>query len=162
MKNKSTLLIIINSVLLSCCTPVRFYSDADLTKKTGLKFYPVRPFMQIERETETGRIVKATLLYLPDLSNPQYMAIKSGPGAAKADLKLADGILTNFGFEYEQILPESLESLATLVSKTAAAAEDISGMKANPALKSAPNIVELYEVIMTGEKTTFREVTPVK
>lgn len=154
------MLIIFSFVLLASCTPVRFYSDANLTKKTGLKFYPVKPFIQLERETETGRVVKSTLLYLPDLSNPQYMAINSGPGAAKADLKLADGMLATFGFESEEILPKSMEALAALISKTAAAAEDLGGLKGAPALKATPNSVELYEIVFTGEKTTLREVVP--
>jgi hypothetical protein len=162
MKNQTSLLIICSVIMLTCCTPVRFYSDEGLTKKTGLKFYPVKPFIQLEREAETGRIVKSTLLYLPDLASPQYMEVKSGPGAAKADIKLSDGVLTTFGFESDQILPQSVEALAALVSKAAAAAEDISGLKAAPGLKATANTVELYEVVITGDKTTLREVSPVK
>lgn len=127
-----------------------------------MKFYPVKPFIQLERETETGRIVKSTLLNLPDLSNPQYMAVKRGPGAAKADIKLSDGVLTTFGVEYDPILPETVEALATLVSKTAAAAEDINSIKGTPSLKSATNTIELYEVVITSDKTTLREITPDK
>jgi hypothetical protein len=156
--NKAAFLLMTGMILVSCCTPVRFYSDQNLTKRTGLKFYPVKPFIQFEREAETGRIVKSTLLYLPDLSNPQYMEVKSGPGSAKADIKLSDGVLTTFGFESDQILPQSVEALAALISKTAAAAEDISGLKGSPTIKASPNTVELYEVVITGEKTTLREV----
>jgi hypothetical protein len=52
-------------------TSVRLYSDAGLTKKSGLKYYTVKPYLQVERETDNKSIVKATILYLPDLENPE-------------------------------------------------------------------------------------------
>lgn len=159
---KKLIVLVSGMMILAGCTPVRFYSDPGLSKQTGLKFYTVKPYLQVEREPESGRIVKSTVLYLPDLANPQYMAVKNGPGAAKVDLKLSDGILNTFGYEYEQMLPETVESLASLLSKSAGAIEDLNNLKSIPGLKATPNTIELYEIVITNEKTFFKEVTPIK
>lgn len=141
--------------LIASCTPVRFYSDPQLTKKTGIRFYSVKPFLLAERELESGRIIKSSVICLPDLSNPQYMEIKSAPGASKTDLKLDEGILTSFGLDYEQLLPETIESISSLVSKTAEAAKDLNPLKAPV---SSPNTVVLFEIIMTPEGTFLKEI----
>lgn len=145
------------AIFMNGCTPVRFYSDQQLTKKTGLKFYSVKPFLLAECEPESGRIIKSSVICLPDLSNPQYLAVKNGPGASKTDLKLDDGVLTSFGLDYEQLLPETLESVAALISKSAGAAEDLNMLK-GPA--SSPNTVVLFEIVMTTEGTFLKEIKP--
>ena len=154
--------LILLCVFVVRCAPVNFYSDAALTKKTGLKFFTVKPYVQIEREAETGGIIKMTVLYLPDLSDPQYLSIKSGPGSAKADIKLSDGIVTTFGFESDKILPESIESIAKLISGSAGAIEDLSSLKGQPGLKASTNRVSLYEVVIKDGKTSLIEVSPDK
>lgn len=134
-----------------------FIPISSLQKKTGLKFYSVKPFLLAECEPESGRIIKSSVICLPDLSNPQYMEIKNSPGASKTDLKLEEGIVTSFGVDYEQLLPETLESVAALISKTAGAAEDLNMLK-GPA--STPNTVVLYEIVMTAEGTFLKEIKP--
>jgi hypothetical protein len=32
------------------CASVKFYSNSELTKKSGLKYYTVKPVLQVERE----------------------------------------------------------------------------------------------------------------
>lgn len=144
-------------LLFTSCSPVRFYSDPQLTRKTGLKFYSVKPFLLAEKDPEAGRIIKSSVICLPDLSNPMYMEIKSTPGASKTDLKLDEGMLTSFGLDYEQLLPETIESVAALISKTAGAAEDLNMLK-GPA--STPNTIVLYEIVMTPEGTFLKEIQP--
>ena len=63
-------------IVFTGCAPVQFYSNKGLTEKTGLKYYTVKPFLHVERDSETNRIVKAAIIYLPDLANPQYMVIR--------------------------------------------------------------------------------------
>ena len=159
MKPNSVLSILCFILILAGCSPVKFFSDQGLTKKSGLKFYTVKPYLQVEREPGSGRIIKSSVIYLPDLANPQYLEFRSGPGAAKTDIKLSDGMLTSFGFESARILPETIESLSTLISKTVGTVADINAMKGIPAL-SASNTAELYEIIMTDGKTILREVVP--
>lgn len=156
---KNLIMIAIWAILLGSCTPVKFYSDPEMKSPTGLKLYTAKPFLLAEREAESGRLVKSTVIYLPDLSHPQYMAVKNAPGSSKTDLKLSDGILTAFGFEYEQMLPESVEAVAALLSKTAGAVEDLNGLKGTNGLRATANTVQLYEIVIEPESTWLREIT---
>ena len=157
MKNKINYLIVCLILFAFWgCTPVKIYSDQGMTKETGLKYYSVKPFLQVERDPESKRIVKSVVLYLPDLANPQYMAVKKGPGSSKVDLKLEDGSISTFGFTSDTKIEEYMEALASLLSKGAGAIEDLSSLKAP--LGATSNSVELYEIIITETETILREV----
>jgi hypothetical protein len=160
MKNKILTSIFCLAVLaLDGCSPVKIFSNSGLTEKSGLKFYAVKPFLQVERDSETNRVVKATVLYLPDLANPQYMAIKDGPGSRKVDLKLTDGSINTFGYASDTNVAETLSSIAALLSKGTTALTELNAIKAPQGLKAVSNSMELYEIIIGAEKTTLREVT---
>lgn len=150
--------VIITSLLFIGCAPVKFSSNPVLTGKTGLKFYTVKPFMLVEREQETNRIVKATVLYLPDLASPQYLAVRNGIGSRKVDIKLVDGAISTFGFSSDTKITESIDALAALVSKGAAALTDLNTLKNPVGIKAASNTVELYEILITDEKTILKEI----
>jgi len=140
--------------IASGCTPVKFYSNEGLSENTGLRYYTVKPYIVTERNLENNNIVKAEVIYLPDLLNPQYLIVKTGPGSNKVNLKLTDGTLNTFGMESDTKIAETLESLATLISKSATAV----ATKSMPSAASASTITELYEVIMTAEGTTVKKV----
>jgi hypothetical protein len=150
--------VIITSLIFTGCAPVKFSSNPGLSGRTGLKFYTVKPFMLVEREQETNRIVKTTVLYLPDLANPQYMAVKDGFGSRKVDVKLTDGTLSTFGFTSDTKIAESIDALAGLLSKGSAAVTGLSVLNNPTGLKAASNTVELYEIVITPEKTILREI----
>jgi len=152
-------IIIFSLMFYISCAPVKFSSSPGLTGKTGLKFYPVKPFMLVEREQETNRIVKATVLYLPDLANPQYMAVKDGIGSRKVDVKFTDGAINTFGFTSDTKIAESIDALAGLISKGSTAVAGLSVLNNPTGLKAASNTVELYEIVITSEKTILREIT---
>lgn len=159
MKNALLKLITGVSILaLTGCTSVQFYSNPELTQKSGLKYYTVKPFLQVERETVNNTIVKATILYLPDLENPQYIAMKDGLGSKKLDLKLSDGVITTFGMETDPKISESIAALTALVSKTATAITDLSTLKAFPGAAASTTITELYDIIMTGGVTSVKKI----
>ena len=85
MKNSNyALLSGLVMLLITSCAPVKFYSNDGLTEKTGLKYYTVKPFLHVERDAETNRIVKANVVYLPDLAHPQYMVMQDGLNSRKA------------------------------------------------------------------------------
>jgi len=159
MKNTFLKLIYFVFILVPAgCTSVQFYSNPELTQKSGLKYYTVKPFLQVERETVNNTIVKATILYLPDLENPQYIAMKDGLGSKKLDLKLSDGVITTFGMETDPKIAESLAALTTFVSKTATAITDLSTLKGIPGAASPATITELYDIIMTGGVTSVKKI----
>jgi hypothetical protein len=140
------------------CATVKFYSNEELTKKSGLKYYTVKPYLQVERETVNNTIIKATILYLPDLENPQYIALKEGFGSKKLDLKLTDGLINTFSLDTDPKIAESIAALTALVSKTAKAITDLSNIKGIPGEAAPSSIIELYDIIMTNGLTSFRKI----
>lgn len=141
------------------CAPVQIYSNKGLTEKTGLKYYTVKPFLHVERDAETNRIIKATVIYLPDLANPQYMVIHDGLGSRKVNLKFTDGSINTFGYTSISKVGESVDALAAIISKSTDALTDLNALKSLQAAKAPSNTVELYEIIFEADKTTLREVT---
>jgi hypothetical protein len=101
--------------------------------------------------------VKATVLYMPDLEHPNYVAVNNGMGARKIDLKLSEGSINTFGLATEDKISESIDALSALISKSAAAASDLSKLKAPP-VATSPSIIELYEVVMTDGRTSLRKI----
>jgi len=159
---KNTLLAVLFSATLFAfagCAPVQFYSNIGLTQKTGLKYYITKPYLHVERDTETNKIVKATVIYLPDLANPQYMVIRDGINSKKINLKFKDGSLTDFGYSSTGKVSESADALAALISKSADALTEMNTLKGLQAAKASSNSVELYEIIFGPDKTSLREVT---
>ena len=147
---------------LTGCAPVQFYSNRSLTERTGLKYYTTKPFLHVERDPETKQIVKSTIIYLPDLANPQYMIMHDGLNSRKLNLKFKDGYITDFGYSSTGKAGESIDALAGLLSKSTDALTEISALKGFQAVKSSSNSVELYEIVFGNDKTTLREVTVCK
>ena len=140
------------------CAPVQIYSNNSLTSKTGLKYYTVKPFLQVEKEAGTDRIVKATIVYLPDLANPQYMVMRDGLNSRKVSLKFSDGAINTFGYTSTSKVPESVEALAALLTKSTDAITDLKSANGLQPAKAPSNTVELYEIVFGAEKTTLRKV----
>ena len=139
------------------CTSVQFYSNSELTKKSGLKYYTVKPFLLVERDVNNNSIVKATVLYLPDLENPQYIAMKDGLGSKKLDVKFEDGSINTFGLDSDPALAESIAALTSMVSKTATAVTDLSTLKGISGAAPA-TVTELYDIIMTNGLTSVKKI----
>jgi len=141
------------------CAPVQIYSNRGLSEKSGLKYYTVKPYLHVERDAETSKIVKATVIYLPDLANPQYMVIRDGLNSKKINLKFKDGCLTDFGYSSTGKINESVDALAALISKSSDALTELNALKSMQSVKTSSNIVELYEIVIGSDKTALRQVT---
>jgi hypothetical protein len=146
-------------IVFSGCAPVQIYSSKGLSEKSGLRYYTVKPYLHVERDTETGKIVKSTVIYLPDLANPQYMVIRDGFNSKKINLKFKDGCLTDFGYSSTGKVSESVDALAALITKSSDALTEISALKSVQSAKTTSNTVELYEIVFGTEKTSLRLVT---
>lgn len=159
MKNSLLKLISCAFILaFTGCSSVQFYSNPELTKKSGLKYYTVKPYLQIERETINNNITKATILYLPDLENPQYIVLKDGIGSKKLDVKLTEGTINTFGLDSDPKIAESVAALTALVSKTATAITDLSTLKGIPGAAAPATITELYDIVMTNGITSVKRI----
>lgn len=158
MKNQFLITALFAIFLISPgCSPVKFYSDHALTVESGLKYFTIKPFLQVERDQLNNKVVKATVIYLPDLSNPQYIVVKDGPGSRKFDLKLVEGTISTLGVSTDPQTAETIESLAALITKSADAVKDLSSLKG---IQPASNTVvtELYEFIMDADGTRLSKI----
>jgi hypothetical protein len=158
---KNTLSKVVTSILfltLVGCAPVKFYSNSELTQKSGLKYYTVKPYLLVERDPATGNILKATVVYMPDLENPQYMVVRDGLGSRKVDLKLTEGSINTISVATDPKIAESLEALATLAAKGTAALADLSALKGVYPTAVSSSVTELYEVFMVNGVTTVKKI----
>lgn len=146
------------ALAITGCATVNFYSNPGLTEKTGLKFYTVKPYLQVEREPQSNAVLKVTVIYLPDLAHPQYLAVKEGLGSKKLDLKLNEGSISTLGISTETKLPESIEALAAMIDKSAGAVKDISTLKGLPGAENPKSITEFYEIIIKEDATTVKKI----
>lgn len=145
-------------LVLTSCSPVKFYSDSGLSKKSGLKYYTAKPYLLVERNSENGRISKATVIYLPDLSNPQFMVINGGPGSGRVEVKLKDGSINSFGMSADSKVARTTEALAELVSEGTDAIADLKTFKNPPVASSSAICIELYEVIIGPNGTIVKKI----
>jgi len=144
--------------LLSGCASVKIYSRPDLTGETGLKFYTVKPYLLVEPNGEKDNVVKTSVVYLPDMANPQFLVLKPGFGSNELKLGFTNGSLSSYGVLTESQVTETINALATLASKSGYAVNAFT--KAEPGDK--PVTVEpafkLYEIIIEAGGTRLKEV----
>ena len=153
--------LIIGTLLLcflSGCASVNFYTGSDLTGKTGLKYYNVKPYLLVEPNATKDNSIKTSVIYLPDLANPQYLAIKPGFGSSELKVALTNGSLSSVGLLNESKISESINALATLLSKSGYAVNQFS-QPGDVAIQSseAPDF-KLYEIVIAAGGTSLKEV----
>lgn len=154
-------ILLLSILLLSGCASVRFYSDAELKNKTGLRYYTLKPYLLVEYKAEKENTVKASVVYLPDLANPQYVVIRNGLGSGELKMTFGNGALTSYGVVSESELPKALEAFASVLSKSAYAAQAFTGAGL-PEPDLSGTYFRLYEIIPDSGGTTLKEVVPVK
>lgn len=146
-------------ILVSGCATVKVYSDAELKKETGIRFYTLKPYLLVEYQAEKDNLVKTSVVYLPDLSSPQFMKIKPGIGSGELKMTLGNSALESYGVALDSKLPESMAAFADILSKSAYAAQNFSGTgpDTRPVQQNeAP--FRLFEIIITASGTALREV----
>jgi hypothetical protein len=143
---------------LAGCTPVKFYSGSGLTESSGLKYYTVKPYLMVEKEAVSNNVVKLSVIYLPDLENPQYMVVKDGLGSRKIDLKLTDGAINSLGIATDPKIAESIDALSALISKSTAAIDGLASLKGLPLPAGVSIVTELYEVTMSNGITSVKKI----
>jgi hypothetical protein len=144
---------------LSGCASVNFYTGSDLTGKTGLKYYNVKPYLLVEPNATKDNSIKTSVVYLPDLANPGYLAIKPGFGSSELKVALTNGSLSSVGLLNESKIPESINSLAALLSKSGYAVNQFSQPGGVTIPSSEAPDFRLYEIIIGAGGTSLKEVT---
>ncbi|HNW57594.1 MAG TPA: hypothetical protein PKM69_07455 [Bacteroidales bacterium] len=157
-KSVLSLIIGLSLTVFNGCSPINFYSNSGLSEKTGLKYYTDKPYLLVERDSENGRILKATFVYLPDLANPQYMVINGAQGSGRAEIKLKNGSVSSLGMSSDSKIARTTEALAELVSEGTDAITDLELLKGSPAAPSSVVNVELYELVFSPQGTTVKRI----
>ena len=143
------------------CATVKVYSDAELKNETGLRCYTLKPYLLVEYLAENDNTVKTTVVYLPDLANPQYMKVKAGLGSGELKMTFDEGALTSYGVVTDSQIPELLESFASMLSKSAYAAETFSRPETPGTINDEPETpFRLFEILSTPGGTVLKEVLP--
>lgn len=151
-------------ILLSGCATVKIYSDAGLKNETGLRFYTLRPYLLVEYMAEKANTVKTTVVYLPDLSSPQYASVRSGIGSGDLKMTFTNSALATYGVSIDSKIPESMEAFAAMLSRSAYAAQAFDSAPPRPApeeedLRPDPGAsFRLFEIITGPSGSVLKEV----
>ena len=156
--------IFVASIILNGCATVKIYSDAGLKNETGLRFYTLKPYLLVEYLAEKDKTVKTSVIYLPDLSDPQFMVLKPGVGSSELKMAFKNSALESYGVAVDSQLPESMEAFAAMLSKSAYAAQAFEG--APPYASSEEGELptdpgssfRLFEIITGPSGSTLKEV----
>lgn len=150
------------SSLLICylcgCASVKIYSNPELTTETGLKFYSVKPYLLVEMNPEKENVNKTSVIYLPDLQNPQYLVLKPGFGSNELKLSFTNGALSSYGVLSESQVTETINALATLASKSGYAVNAFTKSESGTMGQAVNPGFRLYEIIIGQSGTTLKEV----
>lgn len=152
--------IVVACLVLSGCATVKVYSDAGLTTESGLRFYTLKPYLLVEYHAGKDNTVKTSVVYLPDLSSPQYMKLRPGLGSSELKMTFGNSALESYGVATDSQLPESMAAFADILSKSAYAAQTLSS--AVSAREDIPFEEEtpfrLYEILFTPTGTVLKEI----
>lgn len=163
---KLTFLVFLSltGILLAGCATVKIYSDASLTKETGLRFYTLKPYLLVEYTADKDNTVKTSVVYLPDISSPQYMRLRPGIGSSELKMTFSNSALESYGVLTDSQLAESMAAFADILSKSAYAAQTLSSVAPAREDFRLPEELpfRLFEIILTPTGTTLEEVIPTR
>ena len=156
------LLTVVALILTSACATVKVYSDAELKKETGLKYYPLKPYLLVEYNAEKDDRDRTTVVYLPDLEAAQYMVLRPGLGSSELKMSFKNGALESYGAVTESQLAESMEAFADILSKSAYATQTLSsGAPDDEDTVAGEGIpFRLFEILNEDGETILKEVEP--
>jgi hypothetical protein len=111
--------------------------------------------------TEQDNTVRTSVIYLPDLSSPQYMMLRPGIGASELKMTFKAGSLESYGVVTDSQLPESMSAFADILSKSAYATQTFTrtGTPGTPGPEPGTPF-RLFEIIFSATGTTLKEVLP--
>ena len=118
----------VSAILYTGCATVKVYSDAGLTTETGLRYYTLKPYLLVEFMANKDNTVKTSVVFLPDLSSPQYIKVKPGIGSSELKMTFSNSTLESYGVATDSQLPESMAAFADILSKSAYAAQTMSSV----------------------------------
>lgn len=111
-------------LLAAGCGHIANYTDPSLKSgKTGILYYPPKPYLLVSRTGAKDKPVEVQVVYLPDLANPRYAVMRSGYGSSKLTLAFSNGVLVSAGQETDPKITEAITALANIPGALANAAK---------------------------------------
>jgi len=163
-KNLVLAVLTVAVILITGCATVKVYSDAGLNNETGLRFYTLKPYLLVEYLADKDKTVKTSVVYLPDLSDPQFMVLRPGIGSSELKMAFKNSALESYGVTTDSQLPESMEALAAMLSKSAYAAQAFEGAPPFTPTEEGEHPTDpgasfrLFEIITGPSGSTLKEV----
>jgi len=162
MKKLAILAVLtVAGILFTGCATVKVYSDAELKNETGLRYYTLKPYLLVEYMANKDNTVKTSVVFLPDLSSPQYIKVRPGIGSSDLKMTFSNSTLESYGVATDSQIPESMAAFADILSKSAYAAQNFSGSRPEtdtPQDQAIP--FRIFEIVFTASGTVLREVEP--
>ena len=123
--------------------------------------YTLKPYLLVEYYAEKDNTVKTTIVYLPDLSDPQFMVLKPGIGSSELKMSFNNSALESYGVVTDSQLPESMEAFAAILSKSAYATQAFTGPAPQGTINQEQGTpFRLFEILPTSSGTVLKEVMP--
>ena len=139
--------------LFSNCSTVKFYNDSTLKTETGIKVYSAKPYLLV---TSINDSLSTKIVYLPDLTNPQYIKLKSGLGTSNLSLTLTNGILTSYGLSTDTKIPETITAATGLLTGVASILKENTKNDKHPLNPINTKLqFKLYEFILDKDNTVI-------
>lgn len=123
MSNLTGHLALLVLLPLAGCASVTTYTDVRLTNKTGILYYPPKPYLLLTRTSAKDKPNDVQVIYLPDLSQPRYAVMKGGYGSSKLGLTFSNGVLVSANQESDPKITEAITALAGIPGQLANAAK---------------------------------------
>ena len=101
--------LILSLALVTGCAGVRVV-DEDGEKLDGFRFYEAKPFVLVTQGANGAPV--ASVVTLPDLSEPRYLQPRAGLGKHVFSFKTTNGVLTEYGQTTEAPGADQLKTLA--------------------------------------------------
>lgn len=116
MKTIVILLSLFFFLLFSSCAGVKIYSDPELSKPSAIRFHYPKPFLLIEKNANANGGKKASIVYLPDMSEAFYAKTKSGFGQSDLKMVFENGSLASYGISTDAKIPETIAALSAALN----------------------------------------------
>lgn len=114
---------ILTMLSLAACASVTTYTDPTLKTKTGILYYPPKPYLLVTRTGAKDKPNDVQVTYLPDLSKPRYVVMHGGYGSSKMGLTFSNGVLVSANQESDPKITEAITALAGVPGALANAAK---------------------------------------
>ena len=134
---------------LAGCARLQVYSDAEMKTETGFRYYTTKPYVLVVRTGAKDKPVEASVVYLPDLANPQYVRAGVGMGSNKLSMNFTNSVMTSFNQETDAKIPDLLNSVGGLAKIVA----DIRKAESKDAGSDVGSF-DLYEIDAKSGKLT--------